>query len=231
MTEQQKQKIVQRLQKIKALSEQGVDGEAENAAKLLAKMLAKHRMSMEDIETTEEEDTIQKVKIENEGDRAWIRKLYGAVARYFDCRYAYASGGKDTLVGYTEDIECVKYLFVVAKRQIDASVANAKAMGEIHGRSGFNSYRHSMVSGFHSKLVELKREISEDNPGYALVLQGRKERVNNYVDEFCSWGNGRSASYRHNSTAYSRGKQIKINKGVGGGSMGRISSQRRLPGC
>lgn len=230
MNEQQKNKIIDRLQKIKALADEGAEGEAENAAKLLGKMLAKHRMSMEDLKVTDPDEIIRQ-RIENMGDRSWIRTLYGKVARYFDCRFAFRKRGGDcTLVGYSEDIECAKYLFVVAKRQIEASTVAAKARGEIFGKSEYHNYRMSMVWGFDSKLREIKAEVSTDNPGYGIVLRDRGQRVSDWVDENCSWGSGSRTRYRRNQSAYDRGREIRISTGIKGENAKRITGQLRLPG-
>ena len=230
MNEQSKQNIIDRLHKIKALSERGVGGEAENAAKLLAKMLAKHRMSMDDLVEAEPEEILRK-RIDNEGDSSWLRSLYGSIARYFDCRFAYVrSGGKWTIVGHTEDIECVKYLFVVAKRQIEASVFEAKSRGEIYGRTDYNNYRLSMVDGFESKLVEIKKGISNENPGYAIVLRTRSQKVNDWVEDHCQWKTGKRVRYAMNRSAYSRGKEINISTGINGRGTERITGQMRLTG-
>ena len=219
MTDQQKQKIVQRLQKVKNLMDRGVDGEAENAARMLGKMLEKHRMSMADLDFADEpQDKIARQHHDVAGNHAWTRDLATAVFDYFDCRFAYVPGSNrpDTVVGFTEDIECGLYLYDVAKRQIEESVAKARADGEIKGRTQINDYRVSMVWGFTIKLQELKREISSENQEYGLMVLDRKKQVNDWVNQHCTWGTGRTRRFNRNDVAVQRGKDIKINRGVRG---------------
>jgi hypothetical protein len=226
MTEQQKQKIINRLQKVKNLMDRGVEGEAENAARMLGKMLEKHRMSMTDLDFNDEpQDSIARQRHHVAGNHAWTRDLANAVFGYFDCRFAYVPGSHhpDTVVGFTEDIECGLYLYDVAKRQIEESVAKARADGEIKGRSQINNYRVSMVWGFGIKLQELKREISGENQEYGLMVLDRNKQVNDWVNQHCDWNRSRTRRFNRNDTAVQRGKNIKINKGVNG-----TVRQRRL---
>lgn len=226
MTDQQKQKILKRLQKVKNLMDRGVDGEAENAARMLGKMLEKHRMSIADIPEDEEvADKIERQRHHVAENNNWTRDLASAVFRYFDCKFGYVTGSSsaDTVVGFTEDIECGLYLYDVAKRQIEESVALARANKEIKGRSAINDYRISMVWGFTLKLRELKRDINNENQEYGLMVLDRQKQVAEWFEQHCSWGSARSRKVNLNNTAVERGKQIKINKGVKG-----ESRQRRL---
>lgn len=219
MTDQQKQKIINRLQKVKNLMDRGVDGEAENAARMLGKMLEKHRMSMADLELGDVyQDKIDRQQHHVAGNHAWTRDLATAVFSYFDCRFAYVPGSDrpDTVVGFTEDIECGLYLYDVAKRQIEESVSKARKEGEINGRFAINNYRVSMVWGFGIKLQELKREISSENQEYGLMVLDRKKQVNDWVNQYCTWGTSRTRRFNRNDVAVQRGKDIKINKGVKG---------------
>lgn len=54
------EKQIELIKKIKALAEKGVGGEAKNAQKLLNKMLAKHNLTLEDIEGEKVQDYLFK---------------------------------------------------------------------------------------------------------------------------------------------------------------------------
>jgi hypothetical protein len=217
-------KIIERLQKIKALAERGAEGEAENAAKLLGKMLAKHRLSIADIEIKEEpEDVIEKIRHQGVSNTSWQRTLASACARYFDCRYAYTTGvPTDMLCGYTEDIECFKYLFTVAKRQIETQTKEASRKGEIKGRRAMNAYRLSMVMGFRTKLDEMKRDICQEDQAYGLMVMDRSSKVNAFVDKNCNIRSGRGVGFSMNGSAYDKGKSMTINTGINGRGQKRL---------
>ena len=226
--EEKKKKIIDRLKKVQALAERGEEGEAENAARMLGKMLEKHRMSMFDLDTGDEpEDTIEKRSSTIAGGKTWERQLAFAVFDYFDCRFAYRRKSKgydtkDVIVGYSEDIECGEYLFHIAKRQIEDSTTRARANGEVFGRSAINVYRISMVWGFKEKLKELKAEINADNMEYGLMVLDRKKQVDLWVSQNESWGKGVPVRVSVNSEAHQRGRDIRISKGVYGKKQKRL---------
>lgn len=67
MTE--REELLQRLERVKALAERGVGGEKENAEALLNRLMAKYGISEEDIEDTAERDYF--IRYHN----FWERKL------------------------------------------------------------------------------------------------------------------------------------------------------------
>ena len=69
MTE--REELLQRLERVKALAERGVGGEKENAEALLNRLMAKYGISEEDIEDTAERDYF--IRYHN----FWERKLIG----------------------------------------------------------------------------------------------------------------------------------------------------------
>lgn len=218
--------IIKRLKKVQALSEKGVEGEAENAARMLAKLLAKHRLSMKDLDIPQdEEDFVRKDRLTSfVGNATWERQLAFAVARYFDCKFAYIAASKsDTIVGHGEDIECFTFLFTVARRQIISTVETAKKSGEIKGRTQINGYKVSMVMGFDSKLNQVKDEISHENVGYAIVLADRSAMVRDFVEKNCRFYSNRPTSYQYNSSGYDKGTKIRMDKGIRGGMSKRLN--------
>ena len=61
MTE--REELLQRLERVKALAERGVGGEKENAEALLNRLMAKYGISEEDIETPQSETTSSGITI------------------------------------------------------------------------------------------------------------------------------------------------------------------------
>lgn len=72
MTE--REELLQRLERVKALAERGVGGEKENAEALLNRLMAKYGISEEDIEDTAERDYF--IRYHN----FWERKLIVQIA-------------------------------------------------------------------------------------------------------------------------------------------------------
>lgn len=218
-----KEKIIDQIKRLQALAERGVGGEAENAAKLISKLLAKHRISMAELDV-DDQDEITKGDAVMGGTSSWERSLAHIIAMHYDCRYAYSSVRRrsttkrpDTIVGFAEDVALAEYLYVIAKRQIEQELTIAKRNGQFHGRRGANTFRMSMVLGLRDKLAEIKREENQENPGYGLILAERKSQVDSWVTSQCShWRNGSTTRYGHNSDAYNKGKNMSIQTGLNG---------------
>lgn len=229
-----KETIIDKIKKLQALAERGVGGEAENAAKLISKLLAKHRISMAELDV-DDQDEITKGDAVMGGTSSWERQLATEIARHYDCRYAYSKrkvwreGSRypkwhdifktkrpDTIVGFAEDVALAEYLYVIAKRQIEQELTIAKRNGRVHGTRECNTFRMSMVLGLRDKLAEIKREENQENPGYGIILTERKSQVNEWVANQCSWRVGNSTRYGHDRHAYNRGKAMNIQSGLNG---------------
>ncbi len=227
--------IIDKIRKLQALAERGVGGEAENAAKMISKLLTKHRISMAELDV-EDQDEIQKGDAVMGGGTSWERKLADVVAKHYDCRYAYHvkhvwtkksrytkwhrrfhHKSPDTIVGFAEDVALAEYLYVIAKRQIEQELKVAKRNGRVYGRRGANEWRISMVRGLRDKLTEIRREENQENPGYAIIVADRKSQVTQWVESECShWSSGRSTAYGTNRDAYNKGKAMDIQTGING---------------
>lgn len=227
--------IIDKIRKLQALAERGVGGEAENAAKMISKLLTKHRIDMAELDV-EDQDQISKGDAVMGGTSSWERQLATEIARHYDCRYAYAARKvwrkgcgypksherfktkrPDTIVGFAEDVALAEYLYVIAKRQIESELKVAKRNGRVHGRRGANTFRFSMVLGLRDKLAEIKREENQENPGYAIIVADRKSQVNDWVANKCShWRSGNSTRYGHDRHAYNKGKNMEIQTGING---------------
>jgi hypothetical protein len=227
--------IIDKIRKLQALAERGVGGEAENAAKMISKLLTKHRIDMAELDV-EDQDEIQKGDATMGGTSSWERQLAYEIAKHYDCRYAYSrkrvwtknsiypkwhrrfkEKRPDTIVGFAEDVALAEYLYVIAKRQIESELKDAKRRGRVHGRRGANVWRISMVFGLRDKLAEIKREENQENPGYAIIVADRKSQVNDWVESECShWSSGRPTNYNTRRDAYNKGKAMDIQTGING---------------
>lgn len=214
--------IIDKIRKLQALAERGVGGEAENAAKMISKLLTKHRIDMAELDV-EDQDEIQRFESDMGGGTTWERQLATEIARHYDCRYAYSVNRRgyekrpDTIVGFAEDVALAEYLYVIAKRQIEQELKVAKRNGRVHGRRGANTFRFSMVLGLRDKLAEIKREENQENPGYAIIVADRKSQVNDWVANQCShWRSGNTTRYGHDRHAYNKGKNMEIQTGING---------------
>lgn len=88
-------RIRERLQKILALARQGVGGEKENAQRMLEKLLAKHNMTIADLDDTAEEKTTVEFKVKNDAEKKLlIQCAYKAIPGYSGDYFTYVRRGR-----------------------------------------------------------------------------------------------------------------------------------------
>ena len=246
--QERKNKIIDRIKKAMKLAERGVGGEAENASRIVAKMMAEHNILEAELKERGEasDDTIGKHRTKEVGTPQWQRNLMGVVARHCNCRFAYTKGGGGVLVGYSHDVAVAEYLYVIASREI-AKRARSYVRVELDDewydmgdkRRMGNEFKVNAVSGFREKLAEIRRDQraewdTEGNDQQFALVQSRKNEVAEYVKENTNWSSGRhSTSYGHNSDGRAAGRSISIHQGLNGSTGGGgkiISRSRRLTG-
>ena len=229
--------IIAKVEKLLRLS-QDQDGtpEGETAARLAHRMMAAHAIDMASIDLDKQADNDpmerQEMKVRSS---VWRRRLASVLAKHCNCRVAYTStqitGQHIYMYGHRTDIEVLRYLYEICERQIEQSarrylnLLNPDWYDRGHKKSMGNNFRRSAVVGLRTKLDEIRKDTEKENAeGFALVI-GRKQRVNDWVEENYTFGSGSSSSYYHNQDGYNAGRKVSLSTGVGGSR-----STKRLEG-
>ena len=113
MTE--REKLQEKLRKLKALAEQGVGGEKENAEKLLAALMKKHNISEEEIEEVQIKTYFIRYKTE------WERRLLHQLA-YMHLGSGHSSGCVGTYTGHMRkkvSIKCTAAVYLEIEAEFD----------------------------------------------------------------------------------------------------------------
>jgi hypothetical protein len=232
--------IIAKIEKLLRLSkDQDGTPEGETAARLAHRMMAAHAIEMAqiDLDKQAEHDPMERQSMKVRSS-VWRRRLANHLARHCNCKTAYqsshGSGQHIYMYGHRTDIEVLRYLYDICERQIEQSARRYVNsldidMPEFYSRgqkkSMGNNFRRSAVDGLFSKLEEIRKGTQEENAeGFALVL-GRKQRVDDWVNQNYTFTSGSSSHYNHNDAGYSAGRRVSLSAG-----MSSSGSTKRLGG-
>jgi len=202
MTE--RERIIEKIQKIKAHAESaeriGSEAEAEAFAEMMQKLLLRHKLEMTDIDFTKfeveepvEEHEIDYSKYDCQVKRAriaWIEQLAGIVARAHFCRILIHRGStRITLVGRKSDCDVAEYMIITLQRlltrlSIKARLAHNEECSKEGRKADIYNFRASYIRAFVERLsqrYEAERRSQEGSSSTALVRVNRAETA---VKEF-----------------------------------------------
>ena len=249
--ETKSRKILETLQKMKALYESAKkinnEGEAEAAAAMINKLLIKYNLTMEDIgEKKEELDVIQEtISGMNYAMRGWWEvQLTNVLCRYNLCQsFTYGRNyERIIIVGRKDNVEIVKWLKeTLAERYVSISKIRYKQYktqfmsGEIkcYEMPTLHRYQRAYLMGVCSGLDRKLREIKEQNEQKyqeqitALVVNNDAALQKFYDQQGWHIGKG----YKYNSTScsdatrkgYTDGYKANINRPLNNGKSNKVS--------
>lgn len=223
--------LILKISKILALAaDQDGTPEGDMAARLAAKMMREHAISMAEVRTVSaaEADPMT-MSIIQAGRSTWRAELVWILARHCNCT-ALRQGNKKhpgqiggsmlawmKVYGHKVDVEVCQYLYEICERQVEqAAVAWKKARGGARYAEG-QRYRESVVYGLKARLEEIRAAGQAEDPnGTALVLS-RAQQANSYMHSLTTpskkgYGGGHKMLDRD---GYEAGKKIKLHAGVG----------------
>lgn len=223
--------LIQRLQKVRALTESSVPGEAAAAAAKLQEILLKYNLEMEDIEEDSPEADDRYVKEELElgatsGNMInWRRILLSGIARSLMCAaFGYQGTPKMVIVGQKHNIEIVRhfydYLSYEISRLADVTWEKAKGRTREHGRSWKSSFYNGAVDVVVQRLEEKYQQVSkQDSHTQALVLKNERD-LDDAVGNLIGRVRKSAVRQRHSKAGYSRGaragKRFNLDRPVRG---------------
>jgi len=232
-------KIVSRIKKLMSLSKGSEGNESEVAARMARKLMMEHAISEEDLNKAPEDNSPlggyyyvmkgnQLVPGTNGGGRRcawWKRELFSTLTRYLDMRMSYMKGTPViTAYGFKNDMEVLEYLFSLCAHQIDSAakthLKSLRARGYYTSKTDGTAFRNSAVEGLASKLRDLKRSLREENPTGTALMVNRKNQINQWVKDNCSFGKAAwgSTVRAYSQAGYDAGRKVKLARGVGGDS-------------
>ena len=227
--------LIQRLQKVKALTESSVPGEAAAAAAKLQEILLKYNLEMDDIEEDSQSRADRYVREDLELGATssnminWRRILLSGVARSLMCAaFGYRGASRMVIVGHKRNIEMVGYFYDYLSGEIarlaDATWEKARSSSSENARSWKNSFYNGAVDIVVRRLEEKYQQVSrQDSRAFALVLKNERdldEAVSNLVGKVRK----SSVRQRRSDEGYSRGaragKAVNLDRQVRGKESG-----------
>ena len=172
--------------------------ESAAAYKAAQKLLTRHKLSMADVMATQ--DSRVEISQSNdplyEGKRAiaWRGTLASGIAEVNDC-FTYWGKIWSTrgywlnylyVVGTSEDVEIVRWLFNSVSNQIEIFCKAAMVAGLGKGKTYANNFKRGAVNTVISRLEEAKVEVEEEYEGsnalvlmqkYSAELESAKEKI------------------------------------------------------
>jgi hypothetical protein len=223
-------KILDRIQKLRALAEGSTGNEAEVAAAMADRLMRKHAVSL--IDLTEDQILRDDPLADEEisiSRASWTAQLAWALGEH--CRVSvlrtrtYRGGKRVTLArawGHTSDLAVWSYLYEVARREIERAAKNWQreqqegAWGWSPSRTEMTRFREGAVYGLREKLREQRRAAADaETAETGLVLQSREARA----EAAMRGANPRVGTYRGgvggSNAGYRAGGEINLNPAVG----------------
>jgi hypothetical protein len=233
-------RIIQKMKKLMAMAEGNAnENEAMTAARQLQILLAKHNISMSELDTPDEEKEQIESSSESHKCRPWKRVVALSIARLYFCEMYFTrmGNGKSSyfFVGTETNRNFAMQIFSMVVKSIEKD--SRKQSKEIYGKED-SSFVNSFWSGAMHRISErcaemieeAKRgEIVDDNGANLPALVSVYEENNKRVSDFLSKTTFKSASSNTratNSVGISRGKaagdRVQLNRGIGGSATKHI---------
>lgn len=239
-------KVMRKIAKLKKLYEGAKkinsEGEANNAAALIQKLLAEYNLTMEEVGTAEEKAANNVIHEQISGYTRksiggyWEQRLTYVICRWNFCNcYIYGNSYKKlVIVGKKDNLEMVKWLLDMLKERFVA-FSNNRYKEYVNGlaegvkpcsKDKFQrSYLMGCAAGLDAKLKEEHEREKKEEVELSTKITALVVRNNAAIDEYVekTWGkvaNGRRTTERWDaarSTGYKDGKNTNINKPIAGG--------------
>lgn len=231
-----KHNIIERIQKLLALSKSDNPNEAANAAALADKLINKHQISNAELQATSHEQVpVDRYKdpIYSSARRtAWKAHLASALARHYDCA-VYISFGHEgrnktsnyTLVGREEDCAIACFMFGWVSNEIERlAKKNAAGLGHNYSQTYCEGAGVGVLEKLRTEKESLRTEAQAEGKGAAIVLLDKKAMEARQKMQQLVPNLGRSAGLggasNKNGMAFNSGREagrnMNIGKGLGG---------------
>ena len=163
---QEREKIIERIQKILARSHSSNEHEAATALAKAQALLAEHNLSLAEVQVrTGKKSTYVQYQHMLAGQDQWRRELMATIARFNFCELVFWSGTvRVALIGEQENIEAVLVMTRFVEEQLEQFAASgfaryARSGGSAHGRSWKVSFYQGALAVIQRRLQEERRAL------------------------------------------------------------------------
>lgn len=192
------EKVVEKIQKLKAHAESaqriGSEAEAEAFASMIQQLLLKYKLSMTDVDLAEERvsDPIGAREVDWQDVRvrrarvAWMERLADVVARAYFCRMLVHRGSSAlTLVGRKSDVDLAEFMLVTLTRAAERIAEREYVAAFRQDVAGARGFKASFLRAFVERLQErFEDEVrgAEAASDCAIVrFEGARKEVDDFI--------------------------------------------------
>jgi hypothetical protein len=236
-------KLLEKLQKIKAHAESaakiGSEAEAEAFAAMLQQLLTKHKLGMSDLDFEVEDvrDPVGTSMVDWQGVKirksriAWIEQLAAIVAHAYFCKILVHTGSSHiTLVGREQDRVVAEYVIVTLVRL--AQKLAEKEFGKLYRQDRYaaHGFKGSFLKAFVQRINErLKEERGEAERSTSTALVRIRHEEKAVEDYLKSMKTRKVAMVRgsrrdHNAEGWRRGREVADRMDLKGRALNRGSN-------
>jgi hypothetical protein len=217
MTDTELSKVLDKIQKLRALSASENEHEAALAASKMAELMLRYDLEMADLEgyTPEESDPFDQIYFEPQrgvGGINWRRRLvsiaaYGAGCKtvVFTTKYG-DPRGKWSIVGRRHNLEMFRELYAWLQEEL-LRVADTQCHQReetwVHATAWKQSFLIGAVQGVYEQLYEMRKSVEAENSHGLIVLTQELEEA--YAKMHPHTKNVRNEQSRVNGAAYHSG--------------------------
>ncbi len=202
-------KILEKIQKLLALSESSNEHEAQLSMLKAQELLVKHKLSLKEVKEfkTFNSSIKEKISCVSFTKAKWKGQLASIIADNFGCYMFFKTRGTHTITffGREEDIAVCN---IVLEYAVDCVTSAVKRLRYQYSKNGYstkgleNDYAIGFTKGIKVKFEEQKQKNQE----WGLVLVKDKEVVEAYGQKKFRGSINTSASYQGHEAAYYKGK-------------------------
>lgn len=225
------QELIDKIAKLLALAEKNNNvHEAATAAAMAQRLLTEHRLTMVDVESSQEEKIEERDPLfESKVKTTWKGVLVRAVCDANGCVgfWHSCSWGKMRIVGRLSDVQIVRYFYTYLEREIERLCMRAMRVQDIdageeriRGKSQATSYKYGAACEISDRLKAEAEDAQAKASVSAIVRITHKDQE---VRDFCKRTIGlatRNVRAHINHDAFERGRAagrgIALNRGLDG---------------
>ena len=236
LTKEEKEKLIEKIRKLMALSHSPNEHEAALAAARAREILDKYDLSLTEVEVNEEEIIEHRVDTGTQNAPLWMGRLAVAVSRAFNCR-VFKIYGIMVFCGTKADTQVSDYtymfLFRTVRRLCKEHKASLERSGiwdaQFKGRFGSRTYMQSYALGVVNSIDQKLRDFVQSKERMQKFEDFKKATgkdlmviKNQAVDRYCSKLHLRRG-HSHSRVDYSGfeagqrdGRNVQIHHGING---------------
>ncbi|WP_315075151.1 DUF2786 domain-containing protein [uncultured Clostridium sp.] len=203
-------KIIEKIQKLLALSESSNENEAQLSLLKAQELLVKHKLSLKEVKEFKIYNSSIKEKISNISftKAKWKAKLGRLIADNFGCYMYFKTHRKQTITFFGRE-EDIIVCTIVLEYAIDSINSKVKRLRYQYSRDGYttrgleNDYALGFIAGLQEKFEEQKRKNQE----WGLVLAKDPEVVEAHENIVFKGSINTATSFKGYEQAYNEGKE------------------------